>query len=216
MKKRTLIFLLQVLAISFLFGTVSAQVVKTKKKSYKKAVKQTTKKFKKDEYLPKGVGTLDMYVREAINIEYETDEQGETKNFIVYTSALAPSFESAVHACRAHARVALAGNIETNVVELVKRSVTTDEISLESANGINSLISAGKQLITQKISMEDIYIFYREVKDEKDGKTLVEVEFAACYSKKIAMQKAQEYIRNEMEVEVEKLHEDLDKIFLKK
>ena len=72
---------------------------------------------------------------------------------------------------------------------------------------------AGKQIIAQKISIDDIYVFYREVKDEKDGKTLIEVEYSCYYNKDKAMKAAQEYIRKELKDETEELHKDLDKIF---
>lgn len=212
-KKHIFIFLVQTLMFGLLIGSSSAQVVHTKNKLYKKSVKQKTKALTRQGYIPKGVGNTELHVQKAINLEYETDEQGESKNFVIYTSALGPSFEAAVHACRANARVALAGNIETSVGELVKRSLGTDEISAKSANGINSVISAGKQLISQKVSMEDIYIFYREVIDENDGKSLIEVEFAAFYSKRFALMKAQEYLRKEMKNETESLHKELDLLF---
>jgi hypothetical protein len=193
--------------------TADAQVVKTRDKEYKKAAKKKTKELTKAGYTAKGSGSVQIYVKEAINKEFETDDKGENKYAVVYTSAVDPTYEGAVTACRAAARAALAGNIETRVAELVKRSLNTEQISMKSANGINQTITAGKQLIAQRVSTEDIYTFYREVKDERDGKTLIEVEFAACYSQKLAMQKAQEYIREKLKDETEELHQDLDKIF---
>jgi len=194
-------------------GSIDAQVVKTKNRHYKKAAKQRTKELEKQGYSTKGAGTVSLYVKNALNIEFETDENGETKNAVVYTSAVDPSFEGAVNACRAAARAALAGNIETNIGELVKRSLNTEQVSLKSADGINKTVTAGKQLIAQKVSMEDVYILYREVKDERDGKTLIEVEYSGTYSRKLAMAKAREFVRQEMKDEAEELHKDLDKIF---
>jgi hypothetical protein len=193
--------------------TADAQVVKTHNREYKRAVKQRTREFSKKGFSPKGAGTIELYIQKALNKEFDTDENGENKNFWAPAQAVDPSYEGAVAACRAAARAALAGNIETRVAELVKRSLDNDQISARSANGINQTIIAGKQLIAQKISMEDLYIFYREVKDERDGKTLIEVEYEGAYSRKFAMQKAQEYIREQMKNETEELHKDLDKIF---
>lgn len=190
-----------------------AQVVKVKKKDYKKAVKKKTKELKRKGYTAKGSGTIDIYAANALNKEFAEDEEGETMNAVVYTSMVDPTYEGAVSACRAAARAAIAGNIETNVGELVKRSLNTDQVSAKSANGVNQTVIAGKQLIAQKISIEDIYVLYREVKDERDGKTLIEVEYACYYSRKLAMQKAQEYVREQMKEETEELHKDLDKIF---
>lgn len=195
------------------YGITDAQVLKTRDKDYKKAVKQRTKDMEKMGYSPKGAGSLELYVREAINKEFETDENGDTKNTVVYQSAVDPTFEGALNACRAAARSDLAGNIETNVAELVKRSLSSNQVSMKSADGINKTITAGKQLIAQKVSMEDTYILFRELKDERDGKTIIEVNYAGAYSKKLAMQKAQEFIKEEMKNETEELHKDLDKIF---
>jgi hypothetical protein len=195
------------------FGIAEGQLVKTKQKEYKKAVKQRTKEFKKQGYSPKGAGTIELYVTEAINKEFAKDDNGESKFAVVYTSAVDPTFEGASNACRAAARADLAGNIETRVAELVKRSLNSEQISMKSANGINQTVTAGKQLIAQRVSMEDTYTFFREIKDERDGKTIIEVEYAGAYSQKLAMQKAQEYIREQMKNETEELHKDLDKIF---
>jgi hypothetical protein len=205
---------ISILVTLFLFiGITDAQVVKTRDREYKKAVRQRTKELTKKGYAAKGAGTIKLYVKNAINKEFDTDDKGETKNTVVYTSAVDPTFEGAVNACRAAARAALAGNIETNVAELVKRSLNTEQVSMKSADGINKTVTAGKQLIAQKVSMEDIFILYREVKDERDGKTLIEVEYAADYSKKLAMQKAGEFVRQQLKDEAEELHKDLDKIF---
>lgn len=190
-----------------------AQVVKVNKKEYKKAVKKKTKELKKKGYTAKGAGTIEIYTSNALNKEFALDEDGEILNSVVYTSMVDPTYEGAASACRAAARAAIAGNIETNVAELVKRSLNTDQISAKSADGINQTVIAGKQLIAQKISIEDIYVLYREVRDEQDGQTLIEVEYACYYSRRMALRKAQEYIKEEMEAEAEALHEDLDKIF---
>lgn len=212
--KKNVLSLIGIMALAFFVSlNLDAQVVKTKSRHYKKAVKQRTKQLEKDGYKSKGAATIQLYVQKAINQEFETDESGETKNSVVYTSAVDPTFEGASTACRAAARAALAGNIETSVGELVKRSLNTEQISMKSANGINKTVTAGKQLIAQKVSMQDIYTLYREIKDEMDGKTIIEVEYAGSYSKKLAMQKAQEFIREQMKDEAEELHKDLDKIF---
>jgi len=41
---------------------------------------------------------------------------------------------------------------------------------MRSAEGINHTVTAGKQLIAQRVSMEDTYLLFREVKDERTGK----------------------------------------------
>lgn len=194
-------------------GMTEAQVVKTKQKDYKQAVKQRTRDLTKKGYSPKGAGSVELYVKEAINKEFEKDDNGDSKFAVVYTSSVDPTYEGAASACRAAARAALAGNIETRVAELVKRSLNTQQVSMKSANGINNTVTAGKQLIAQKVSMEDTYLLYREVKDERDGKTIIEVEYAGAYSQKLAMLKAQEYLKEQMKDETEELHKDLDKIF---
>ncbi|MCG8699356.1 MAG: hypothetical protein MI922_14975 [Bacteroidales bacterium] len=194
-------------------GMVNAQEVKIKNKEYKKSVKKKSKEFKKKGYTPKGSGTVELYVTTAMNKEFERNENGEQTTFVVYTSKVDPTFDGAVTACRASARATIAGNIETRVAELVKRNLNSDQISMKHANGINQTIIAGKQLIAQNVSIEDIYVMYREVKDEMDGKTLIEVEYACAYNHKLALQKAQEYIRKELKQETEELHKDLDKLF---
>lgn len=211
MKKPRIILLLALILCSCF--SQAQEVVKTKDKLYKKSVKKKTKELAKKGYTAKGAGSIELYITKAINIEFEKDEDGDTKNAVVYTSAVAPDFQNAVQACRVDARAALAGQIETRVAEHVKRSLNLDQISAKSANAINKTITAGKQVIAGKVSTEDIYIFYREIKDENDKKTLIEVEFAVYYSNKLAMIKAKEYIREDLKDEAEELHKDLDKLF---
>ena len=213
MKTKTTLKGIIMLVLLTVFGITEAQVPKAKEKDYNKAVKQRTKELAKMGYSPKGAGSLELYVKAAINKEFETDDKGEAKNAVVYTSAVDPTFEGAMNACRAAARAALAGNIETNVAELVKRSLNSDQVSMKSADGINKTVTAGKQLIAQKVSMEDTYILFREIKDERDGKTIIEVNYAGAYSKKLALQNTQDYLKEEMKNETEELHKELDKIF---
>ncbi|MGV8091353.1 MAG: hypothetical protein AB2L24_05740 [Mangrovibacterium sp.] len=192
---------------------VDAQTLKTKTSLLKKSVRQKTKEFTKKGFFSKGPGTIQFYMTKALNKEVEVDEQGRPKNSLINNSSVDPTYNGAVNNCRAAARVALAGNIETRVAELVKRSLNSDEISAKSADAINKTITAGKQLIAQKVSMEDIYVLYREIKDENDGKTLIEVEYSCCYSQRLAMQHAKEVLKKQMINETEELHKDLDKIF---
>lgn len=213
MKTQTLIRSLLLLVFIAIFGVAESQVLKTRQKEYKKALKQRTKELTKEGYTPKGAGSVELYVREAINKEFAIDENGESRFDVVYTSAVDPTFEGAATACRAAARAALAGNIETRVAELVKRSLNSQQVSMRSAEGIYNVVTAGKQLIAQRVSMEDTYLLFRELKDERDGKTIIEVNYAGAYSQRLAMQKAREYIREQMKNETEELHRDLDKIF---
>jgi len=195
------------------FTTTNAQVMKTKDKEYKKALKERSKQFAKQGYSPKGAGSLELYLKEAINKEFNKDENGESVTPVLYASAVAPTFEEALTACRASVRAGMAGNIETRVAELVKRSLNTEQVSMRSADGINKTVTAGKQLIAQKVSMEDVYILFREIKDERDGKTIIEVEYASAYSSKMAMERTREFVKEQLKSEAEDLHKDLDKIF---
>ena len=160
-----------------------------------------------------GSGTVKLYVSKGVNKEFETDADGQNKFFVITTKDIGPTFESASTASRTSARAAIAANIETRVAELIKRSVANDALSETSADGINKILAAGKQLIAQRISMEDIYTFYRPVKDTRTGENIVEVLYSACFSNKLAMQKAKEYIREQLKDETEELHKELDNIF---
>lgn len=213
MKNKLTFQILSILLIALLTTNLDAQVVKTKSRQYKKAVKQRTKDYEKLGYVPMGSGTIRLYVERGVNKEFETDDDGQNKNFVVTLKEVGPNFESALTACRSSARTAIAGNIETRVAELIKRSVANEQISETSANGINKVIAAGKQVIAQRISMEDIYTFYRPIKDTRTGEDIVEVTFSACYSNKLAMQKTKEYIQEQLKEESEELHEELDKLF---
>lgn len=210
--KSIIILLSMIIGLSNVFY-VSAQVVKTSKKEYEKANKKRAKELEKMGYRPKGPGNIKIYLNEALNIEFEKDEEGNKKNKIVYVSAPGKTFEGALKSCEVNAKSSLAGQIETRVAELVKKSINDRIISERSAKEINNTVTAGKQIIAGTVSTEKVYVFYREMKDEGDGKTLIHVEYAASYNKKLAMISAEEFIRKEMEDETEELHKDLDKLF---
>ncbi|MBN2640744.1 MAG: hypothetical protein JXR78_03740 [Victivallales bacterium] len=212
--KKQYVIILAIVSMFLNFSlSVDAQVVKTKHSLYRKTVRQKTKELTKKGFYAKGAGSIELYVIKALNKEFELDENGVPKNTVIYNSSVDPTYIGAVNNCRAAARAAIAGNIETRVAELVKRSLNSDQISAKSANAINKTITAGKQLIAEKVSLEDLYTFYREIKDENDGKTLIEVEYASCYSKRLAMQQAKEVLKKQMQNETEELHKDLDRIF---
>ncbi len=214
MKRKFTLQFVCIFVLTFLMTGMNAQeVYKTKSKEYKKAVKQRTKDYEKQGYKPMGSGTIRLYVSRGVNKEFETDENGQNKFFVITTKDIGPTFESASTASRASARTAIAANIETRVAELVKRSVVNDELSETSADGINKIVAAGKQLIAQRISMEDIYTLYRPVKDTRTGENIVEVMYSACFSNKLVMQKTKEYISEQLKNESEELHKELDKLF---
>ncbi len=210
--KFTFPFLIFLMLVTVIPG-LNAQVVNTKTKAYKKAVKQRTRDYEKQGYKPMGSGTINLYVTRGVNKEFETDDQGHSKYNVYNTNQVGPTFETAATACRASARATLAANIETRVAELIERSLANNQISQTSADGINKVLVAGKQIIAQRISLEDIYLFYRPVKDSRTGDDIVEVVYSACYSNNMAMLKAQEYIREQLTEETKELHEDLDRIF---
>jgi len=72
------------------------------------------------------------------------------------------------------------------------------------------VVAAGKQIIAQKISLEDIYTLHRPIKDTESGEDIVELVYSACYSNSLALKKAKQYIREELLKETEELHEDLE------
>src|ERR1035437_3382940 len=110
MKTKIIIKSIMLVVLVTFFGITDAQVLKTRQKEYKKALRQRTRELTKSGYSPKGAGTVELYVKAAINKEFDRDDKGEAKFAVVYTSAVDPTFEGAANACRAAARAALAGN----------------------------------------------------------------------------------------------------------
>ena len=73
--------------------------------------------------------------------------------------------------------------------------------------------TATKAVVAGSISMEDLYVLFREVKDENDKETLIHVEYGGYLSYQVVMLQAKKKIKEELKDEAEDLHKDLDKLF---
>lgn len=175
--------------------------------------KKKAKEFEKQGYKAVGAGTLERYIQEAIEIEFAKDDKGQKENMVVYTKATGPSFQNAREACISDVNSTIARQVETRVTGLIKRSLNNDQISARAADGINKTVSATKEIIAQKISTNNIYTFSREIADERDGKTLVQIEYASFYSVAFGDKIAKEMLKEKLTDEAEDLHKELDTLF---
>jgi len=164
-------------------------------------------------YSAVGPRSMESYLLEACKKDTAKDANGDDKYMPVYSRSTGEDFQNARNAAVADITSRMAGQIQTRVAQLTKRSLNNEVISEESANSINKTVTSEKQVISQKISYDVIYTLSKKLKDEKDGDTIVKVEALAYYDQNMADRIAKEEIEKEMEKENEELHEDLNKLF---
>jgi len=213
-KKTKKIVILSVAILGLCFNACNSG--KDLSKTSDKSIVKKAKWYEKNGWQCPGGGTIVQYLKKANDIEFAKDDKGKNKDIVQYAKATSITYDNAVVDCRAAAGEYIAGNLLTFVGANIERSVADKQISVATAQGINKAILAGKQLIIKNVSKIDIYTFYKEVKDENDGKTLVQVEYACYYNKDAALQVAKEITEKELGDDVEKLHKELNEIIFKK
>lgn len=176
-------------------------------------VKEKAEQYRSEGYEAKGAKSMEAYLLEACQMDTATNEDGEDKYMMAFSEGTGQDFQNARNAVKSDITSTIAGRIETRVAGLTKRSLNNEIISQRSAESINKTVTANKLLIAQDISRDIIYTFSREIEDEEDGKTIVQVEALAYFSKRMADKIAKEKLKEKMEDETEELHEDLNKLF---
>lgn len=176
-------------------------------------VKNKAEQYRSEGYEAKGPRTIEAYLQNACKKDTATNEDGEDKYMMVFSEGTGEDFQSARNAVSADITSTMASRIETRVAGLTKRSLNNRIISQRSAESINKTVTANKQIIAQNISRDILYTFSREIEDEEDGKTIVQVEALAYFSQRMADKVAKQQLEKKMEDETEQLHKDLNKLF---
>ena len=172
-------------------------------------VKKQAKEFKKQGWqVNVGALSLEKQIEKAQRMQYEYNDDNSPKYFMGEMTAKAESYAAAKAQALAFAKEDLAGMISTEVTALVENTRANEQISATDAASIAKTVQAGKQLIAQRLTnIIPVVEVYR-----MDGK-LYEVQTRIFYDRNIAMQAAKQVIRQELEKDGKKLHNELDKIW---
>jgi hypothetical protein len=181
-----------------IFAQDNGKQIKISEKDMLKSVKKQTKEKESQGFMSKGAETIEMCLIEEMNIKNELNSKGKAKYIVVRSSSTGTTYASALAAAKTNARNQAAQNIQTVVSEEIKNKLLNNQISTEEAEGYDSTITTSKQIVAGKVSMKDIYIFYKEDKNEKD-KPIIKIDYCGYYSTDMVLIEAEKEINKQLE-----------------
>ena len=212
-----------VLAMMAIAVPSQAQLTKEQKKERKEMSKMTkselnsrasktarreAKKLKKDGWLvTPGTLPIEKQLDRSYNMLYEIDENMMPKYIMGEAMSIGENYDAAKLQALELAKQNLAGQIETEVTELVENTVANKQLSQEQAASITQTVSASKNLISQSLGRVLPVLEMYRVKNNKNKEVYVRL----AYSTDMAMQVAKKVIKEELEKKGQDLHEELDK-----
>ena len=172
-------------------------------------VKKQAKEFKKQGWqVNVGALSLEKQIEKSQRMQYEYSDDNTPKYFMGEMTAKAESYAAAKAQALAFAKEDLAGMIATEVTALVENTRANEQISATDAASIAKTVQSGKQLIAQRLTnIIPVVEVYR-----MDGK-LYEVQTRIFYDRNIALQAAKQVVKQELEKNGQRLHEELDRIW---
>lgn len=172
-------------------------------------VKKQAKEFKKQGWqVNVGALSLEKQIEKSQRMQYEYNDDNSPKYFMGEMTAKAESYAAAKAQALAFAKEDLAGMIATEVTALVENTRANEQISATDAASIAKTVQSGKQLIAQRLTnIIPVVEVYR-----MDGK-LYEVQTRIFYDRNIALQAAKQVVKQELEKNGQRLHEELDRIW---
>lgn len=172
-------------------------------------VKKQAKEFKKQGWqVNVGALSLEKQIEKSQRMQYEYNDDNTPKYFMGEMTAKAESYAAAKAQALAFAKEDLAGMIATEVTALVENTRANEQISATDAASIAKTVQSGKQLIAQRLTnIIPVVEVYR-----MDGK-LYEVQTRIFYDRNIALQAAKQVVKQELEKNGQRLHEELDRIW---
>lgn len=173
-----------------------------------KTARREAKKLKKDGWLvTPGTLPIEKQLDRSYNMLYEIDENMMPKYIMGEAMSIGENYDAAKLQALELAKQNLAGQIETEVTELVENTVANKQLSQEQAASITQTVSASKNLISQSLGRVLPVLEMYRVKNNKNKEVYVRL----AYSTDMAMQVAKKVIKEELEKKGQDLHEELDK-----
>lgn len=172
-------------------------------------VKKQAKAFVKQGWqVNVGALSLEKQIEKAQRMQYEYCDDNTPKYFMGEMTAKGESYAAAKAQALAFAKEDLAGMISTEITALVENTRANEQISASDAASIAKTVQSGKQLIAQRLThILPVVEVYR-----MDGK-LYEVQTRIFYDRNTALQAAKQVVKQELEKDGKKLHNELDKIW---
>lgn len=174
-----------------------------------KIARKEAKKLAKEGWLSApGALPLNKQLDRSYNMQYEYDDTNYPKYIMGEAMSIGENYDAAKMQALELAKENLAGQIQTEVTELVENSVANKQLSADNAASVTQSVSASKHLISQSIGRVIPIVEAYRVKPDKNKEVLVRI----AYNSDMAKQAAKKAIKQYLEQKGNDLHKNLDKI----
>ena len=178
-----------------------------------KAARDEAKKLKKEGWMvAPGALPLDRQLDRSYLMQYEFDENLYPKYIMGEAMSVGSNYDGAKMQALELAKLNLAGQIQNEIVAVVKNLLANDQLGAEEAATVTRSVMSAKNRIVQNIGRTlTVVEAYRTLRN-KNKEVLVRI----AYSSEMAMSAAKNAVRESLEVEGEELGKEVDAIFSRK
>lgn len=174
-----------------------------------KAARKEAKKLGKEGWMTSpGTLPIDKQLDKSYNMQYEYDETGFPRFLMGEAMSIGENYDAAKMQALELAKQNLAGQIQTEVTELIENQVSNKQLSAEQAASVTQSVSASKNLISQSIGRVIPVVEVYRVKNNSNKEVLVRV----AYNSKMALEAAKQAVRKSLEEKGDSLQNEVDKI----
>lgn len=179
---------------------------------HKKAIKEARKEAKNLEKegfkTPVGKLPLAKQLEAAWEKQAELDMDGNPYWYVASARAIGGNQSAAVLQATNAAKIDITGQIQTKVSQLIEAKVSNEDMGLEEAASLSSVIASSKSVISATLGrIIPLVEVYRTLPNQN-----VEVMVTLGYSIQAANQQAIKAIRKELAAKSEELAKELDKL----
>ena len=218
---KTMKMIVAVLMLS-ICGSVQAQVTKEQLKERKelkklskaelnekatKTARKEAKKLAKEGWqTAPGALPLEKQLDKSYLMQQEFDEDMFPKYLMGEAMSIGENYDAAKMQALELAKQNLAGQIQTEVTALIENTVANNQLAAEEAASVTKMVSAAKNLISQRIGrVIPVVEVYRTLPNKNK-----EVRVYIAYNAKMAKAAAKSAIRENLEKEGDELMKKLD------
>ena len=174
-----------------------------------KAARKEAKNYAKQGWIvAPGHLPMEKQLDRSYQMQYEFDDMGYPKYMMSEGMSIGANYDAAKMQAVELAKIALAGQLQSEVVALVENSISNKQLSQEQAVSVTESVMAAKNIISQKLGrVITVVECYRNTKSKTK-----EVRVMIAYNTAMAIEAAQDAVREELEQKGEELHDKLDQI----
>ena len=195
-------FLMLLVAMTFAMPTSYAQLSKKEEKRIEKAAKKDAKDLKKEGWkVAPGNPSMELQLIESYKMQFQKDEYGYDKFIQGEAMTVGQVYDAALSQAQNLSKIDLAAKMETRVIQIIDNKLANKEISRDEATSLATCISAGKNLVAQKLGQ--VITPVKLYRDLPNGN--IEVRVMVFYSQALAMRAAKEAMRGELEKQADAL-----------